>query len=154
MNDIYGIKDILEFLSYWFFLSLLSLILIIVIYILLSKFHKNKTIDSKLINNDDEKNIDYNFLEDLDILYSNINSLNEVLFLKKLLHIYILFINNKYNYDFSSKTLLEFKNLDIIEKKDLDLYSNIYNNIYSYKSLDKNYLNDIFYKVRQQVTDN
>lgn len=127
MTDIYGIENIAQFLPQAIFLSLLSLTVLILIYLLISKkilrddnLDKNKIIFEK-----------YDFEKLIFNLEKKQDFLNKNDFLKELLHIYIKFLNYKFQFDFSSKTLEEVKKISKINKNQLEIFHVLYLSQYS-----------------------
>jgi hypothetical protein len=122
MTDIYDIANIPEFLPKAIFLSLLSLTVLIFIYFLISKkILRDKELDrDKIIfEKYDFKKLIFNLAKKQDFLDKND-------FLKELLHIYIKFLNYKFQVDFSSKTLEEVKKISKINKDQLELFQILY----------------------------
>ncbi len=151
MTDIYDIKSMIDFLPFLIFLSLLSLIILMFIYTLLSKIFHNKW----FVKNDIDKQIlEPNFHATINDLYDKIDILDRKIFIKDLHILYSKYLTYNYWFDISSKTLEEIQKLDIIDYREIDILSNIYNLEYSWVELSKNDLINIFDRVKNDIVNN
>ena len=104
MNDIYDIKDIILWLPFSIFLSLLSIFFIVILYFVI--FSKKEKI---VVEKKEEKEFIFEYNNILKDLEKNIENYNNSDFFSKINHLLKLKVLEKYNLDLYSDTLEEVK---------------------------------------------